>query len=298
MTEQQQDQEVSRCPVSQKASSGGGCPYKFNGSNDQASSWSNPMSWFSSSNTSNSSTNEAAVSSNVNKGSPDTPSIEEAAAHPQARIYSSQNIPLSTHRVVSSIPRSDSILEEEGMEIPKHQVDPMNNNKNGSFWMYPSEQQFYNAMTRKGWKPNAEEMEVVVAIHNAVNERGWHEVKKWEKDLHGIEKPRLIRFMGRPNDTSPKAWVNSNLLGYKPPFDRHDWFVERNGKAIRYVIDFYNGGSASSENNIPLSTSMYLDVRPALDSPGAFVDRFRMNIREMFPGVFDSPSSGKPNTEK
>lgn len=49
--------------------------------------------------------------------------------------------------------------------------------------MYPSEQQYYNAIMRKGWKgitPN--EIPEVVRIHNFVNERGWAE---GEVDIEG-----------------------------------------------------------------------------------------------------------------
>ena len=49
---------------------------------------------------------------------------------------------------------------------------------------------------------------------------------------------------------------------YVAPFDRHDWVVDRCGVRIRYVIDFYTGHSAGSNEQI----SFYLDVRPALDS--------------------------------
>ena len=47
-------------------------------------------------------------------------------------------------------------------------------------WRYPSEQMFYNAMKRKGWLPNADDMNTVVQIHNAVNERCWREVCFWQ----------------------------------------------------------------------------------------------------------------------
>ena len=29
---------------------------------------------------------------------------------------------------------------------------------------------------------------------------------------------------------------------YELPFDRHDWIVDRCGKHVRYVIDYYDGG--------------------------------------------------------
>ena len=44
--------------------------------------------------------------------------------------------------------------------------------------------------------------------------------------------PRLKKFAGRPQDYSPKARL-LNFLGYKLPFDRHDWVVDRCGKEVR-----------------------------------------------------------------
>lgn len=43
---------------------------------------------------------------------------------------------------------------------------------------------------------------------------------------------------------------------------------------MRYVIDFYN---AAPEPGKPIG--MHLDVRPALDSPEALLDRIRMQWR-------------------
>lgn len=57
-----------------------------------------------------------------------------------------------------------------------------------------------------------------------------------------------------------------------PPFDRHDWFVQRqtpNGsKEVRYVIDYYSGPPEPTGEPV-----FYLDIRPALDSPTAAVER-------------------------
>lgn len=38
--------------------------------------------------------------------------------------------------------------------------------------------------------------------------------------------PKLVKFQGRQTEMSPKAKVMS-YLGYKEPFDRHDWVVDR-----------------------------------------------------------------------
>ena len=96
-------------------------------------------------------------------------------------------------------------------------------------WQYPSEQMFYNALKRKGKGGDVreEDMNTVVSIHNAVNERTWRQLMAWEA-LHCDEcaTPKLSRFMGRPKDVTPKARF-MQMLGYKLPFDRHDWIVDR-----------------------------------------------------------------------
>ena len=38
-------------------------------------------------------------------------------------------------------------------------------------------------MKRKGWKPEERDMSSVLAIHNAVNETAWRQIKQWES-LH------------------------------------------------------------------------------------------------------------------
>jgi cytochrome c heme-lyase len=98
---------------------------------------------------------------------------------------------LSADREVSSIPRL--------------------NNEN---WVYPSEAQFFAAMARKKHNPHAPDMKVVVPIHNAVNERAWADVLRWERGRGGdaCGGVRLVSFKGRPKDVTPKARILS-LLG-------------------------------------------------------------------------------------
>ena len=238
-------------------------------------------------------------------------SIEEAARHSQFPAPGQRAL-LSTRRVVSSIPRGDDAHDapssssssssttaaEDGPSssssssaVPSHQ--PPNSGR----WQYPSEQQFYNAMLRKGYRPPVESIPSVLRIHNAVNERSWHQVRRWEKELHGNAEPRLVKFVGRPKDLSPRAWFNSRVLMTGEPFDRHDWYVEdaNGGEPRRYVIDFYEGegggaadratddvGGMSMASKPP---SMYIDVRPALDGPSAAADRVTMFAREALPGL-------------
>ncbi|KAL1975713.1 hypothetical protein VTN31DRAFT_4105 [Thermomyces dupontii] len=199
-----------------------------------------------------------------------------------------QTVELSVEREVSSIPRGDS---------------------NGN-WEYPSPQQMYNAMLRKGYTDTPQDaVESMVAVHNFLNEGAWAEIVEWEQAFakglrEGWEKcrrgsqnlaatlaqeraqgldpdqqPRLIRFQGRPGDLTPKArilqalgWLYPAKFGTEPPFDRHDWYVSRQTpsgrKEIRYVIDYYSGPPEPTGEPV-----FYLDIRPALDSPTAAVER-------------------------
>ena len=75
--------------------------------------------------------------------------------------YASQSSSLPTERVNSTIPRDTS----------------------GRTWDYPSPQQFYNALLRKGWETPEEHIETMVDIHNFLNEAAWNEVLKWEKRI-------------------------------------------------------------------------------------------------------------------
>ena len=92
---------------------------------------------------------------------------------------------------------------------------------------------FYDAMRRKGWDADRAAIPAVVAIHNAVNERAWTEVLRWEAMHRGsCGNPTLLRFEGRPKDISPRAWARS-WMGYALPFDRHDWVVDRSAPPAR-----------------------------------------------------------------
>lgn len=72
---------------------------------------------------------------------------------------SPQNQPLPLSREASSIPRGDT----EGN------------------WEYPSPQQMYNAMLRKGYTDTpVDAVESMVAVHNFLNEGAWAEVCEWE----------------------------------------------------------------------------------------------------------------------
>ncbi|CAK7312501.1 holocytochrome c-type synthase [Vulpes vulpes] len=166
-----------------------------------------------------------------------------------------QPFALSTVREESSIPRADSEKK----------------------WVYPSEQMFWNAMLRKGWKwkdddISQKDMYNIIRIHNQNNEQAWKEILKWEA-LHAAEcpcGPSLIRFGGKAKEYSPRARIRS-WMGYELPFDRHDWIINRCGTEVRYVIDYYDGGEVNQDYQFTI-----LDVRPALDSFSAVWDRMKV----------------------
>lgn len=190
-----------------------------------------------------------------------------------------QSVNLSTRRSLSRIPK--------GEYTPHHQL--MGEKDEGSAksknWIYPSEQQYFNAMKRKGYNPKEEDVGSILAIHNVVNERSWSEIHRWES-FRGNLTPRLVRFMGKPKELSPKAKFLS-FIGRAPPFDRHDWVVDRDGQEVRYVIDFYEIDNHSKNTRTGANVPIHIDVRPALDSFGAAVDRVQM----MFPSLFPSPGA-------
>ncbi|KAG5718833.1 Cytochrome c heme lyase [Termitomyces sp. T112] len=172
-----------------------------------------------------------------------------------------QTIYLPTARTESSIPRDSS-----------------------NRWDYPSPQQFYNALVRKGWETPEEHVETMVDIHNFLNERAWEEVLRWEKREYEHDDLQLARFKGRPGEISPKArfwmfagWLFPSRFNSEPPFDRHDWIVRRprTGEEVRYVIDYYS--APPEPDGSPVFS---LDVRPALDSFSSVKQRIAVATEE------------------
>lgn len=190
----------------------------------------------------------------------------------------SQQMELPTNRVSSTIPKGG-----DGVETT---------------WTYPSPQQFYNALSRKGKMDNTnnqsggggggagesseevaaseEDMSSVVALHNNMNEKTWAKVVEWERQTYDeTSTPKLLKFTGCPHDLSPKAAIKHYLLGHPLPYDRHDWTILRNdGTTTRYIIDYYydeTRASLSENSSMPKlhdrsgTPSLLVDVRPALD---------------------------------
>merc|ERR1711962_1071895 len=98
------------------------------------------------------------------------------------------------------------------------------------------------------------------------------EDKKSAETLHKAEckQPKLKSFGGKAKYFSPRAQIRG-WMGYEMPFDRHDWIVDRCGKEVRYIIDYYDGQLDPGSHRFAL-----LDVRPALDSLEAVQDRIKV----------------------
>ncbi|KZT10024.1 cytochrome c and c1 heme-lyase [Laetiporus sulphureus 93-53] len=185
-----------------------------------------------------------------------------------------QAIALPTSRSTSSIPRDDSTR-----------------------WDYPSPQQFYNALVRKGWETPEEHVETMVQIHNFLNEQAWQEILKWERKENSTADLQLTRFKGRPGELSPKArfwlfagWLLPSRFNTEPPFDRHDWIVRRRttGEEVRYVIDYYS--APPEPDGSPVFS---LDVRPALDSVGSIRQRLMAATEDVWPSLKENNQTAR-----
>jgi cytochrome c heme-lyase len=306
-----------------RATAGGTCPVKHDDSDDMTASSNNSNWWklFSSSpslsssrqqhpltnGTTSSNIDETVVSTKMRQTSQEATcpvlskdstavpaSLEEAARYAQTP-QPDQTIPLALDRQVSSIPRgsTSSTISDDSVKVPDHQLIHHDENENENKWVYPSEQQMYNAMRKKGWTNVPEEsIPVVLKIHNHINESTWNQILDWENvnassssSSSSSSQLSLVRFQGRPNDMSPKAFIFTKLFRlYDPPFDRHDWYVQKHGtnsRIQRYVIDYYY--LPTTHPNMP--PVPYVDARPALDHPYAIYLHARRFVQLAFPGI-------------
>ena len=334
---------------SSSSSSSSGCPVAkdatVDSSNSNRSGWGSWLGWgapkpnatATPDNTTNSS-NGCPVSNNADpqqQQQQQPASLEEAARYAQTPHPDQQGVALSTHRMISSIPRGATAEDNEG---PHHQPttttgvtktttkttqdDQDDQSNKPSHWIYPSEQQFFHALRKKGWNDvTAHEIPSVLEIHNTVNERTWQQVVQWEQGMDldpttggassAVETDlKLVRFQGRPTDLSPQAFFWTKLLRtMEPPFDRHDWYVQKQPRrqlssqssattstktefpVQRYVIDYYMIPPPPERPDLP--PTPYVDARPALDAPRAWWMRMARFVQEELPGVTSEYRSWK-----
>ena len=174
-----------------------------------------------------------------------------------------QTVELSRVRETSSIPKTGSEMK----------------------WEYPSPQQFYNALLRRNKTAEEDTMDMVVHVHNAVNEDSWKQVLEWERMYeHQCKEPSLQRFVGKSEEPSLKSRLRKTLglLNGEELFDRHDWFVDRCGeKTVRYIIDYYDTSGCPDVHD-PTGFNVRIDTRPALDSFQSVLDRIRKPLYDIW----------------
>lgn len=74
---------------------------------------------------------------------------------------------------------------------------PKKANQSDNKWEYPSPNQFYAALVRKGKEAPENEIDNMVAIHNFINEGSWKEIQAWEEKYHCECKDLgLLKFQG------------------------------------------------------------------------------------------------------
>ncbi|RLV96160.1 Cytochrome c1 heme lyase [Spathaspora sp. JA1] len=188
--------------------------------------------------------------------------INEAIEEPEGCASTSINQDLSN---TTNSPTSDLAIDREISSIPRTSAS--------TNWIYPSQKQFFDAMTRKNWNPEEQDMKTVVPIHNAVNEQAWRHIQMWEAPYNKQTQEKcggisLTSFKGDSKKLTPRAWFRSTVLGYNKPFDRHDWMVDRCGVPVEYVIDFYGNEGTNGP-------SFFLDVRPKINT----VEGFKLRLR-------------------
>lgn len=203
---------------------------------------------------------------------------EPELVHNDSVINPSNNMP-DLRNAKQSWQKLDLPKERELSTIPRN---------DGALWEYPSPQQMYNAMIRKGKIDSVtgqeipeEDVESMVNVHNFLNELCWKEIINWETATQDFKDPdlKLVKFIGRPKDLTPRARFYNELSKVFPnhisgllPFDRHDWYVKRGtGQTVRYVIDFYEQPD-DEETGEPVFSC---DIRPGLDNLSNCKDRLK-----------------------
>ena len=94
--------------------------------------------------------------------------------------------------------------------------------------------------------------------------------------------PGWCDFLWRPRRVPPfitHAVRRIRPCRYPEPFDRHDWIVDRCGKEVRYIIDYYSVAEGEDGEDV----SFFIDARPAL-TPGGIFDRVRLATTRMWNG--------------
>jgi cytochrome c heme-lyase len=94
--------------------------------------------------------------------------LKNAPQNSKTNLPSASILQANTSQTAESLP-----TDRERSSIPRHDAA-------GSNWLYPSPRMFYNALLRKGHETRPEDIQVMVDVHNYLNEQVWQEILKWE----------------------------------------------------------------------------------------------------------------------
>lgn len=181
------------------------------------------------------------VSQNPNSSSTPRPQPPSSQEEPQQSTLSKLN-PLNY--MFSNISQARAPNQTVDLPVDREQSSIPRADGSSANWEYPSPQQMYNAMLRKGYTDTPQDaVESMVAVHNFLNEGAWQEIVNWEETFaSGLKKgwekckrgeqnlerelekekgelkepPKLVRFMGRPQERTPKASM-LQVLGWMYP---------------------------------------------------------------------------------
>ena len=164
------------------------------------------------------------------------------------------------------------------------------NSSDGQSWVNPSANSLYRALKRKQKAIDATDALAVSTVHNAVTDNTWQCILEYERQHSEAcpQGPSLARFYGMDGVYSMKAKFVNGVLGGPLPFDRHDWVVDRCGKEVRYIIDYYSmevpagsEGAEGAEGGGDEEVEVYysVDARPAPTLEGLW-ERGRMAFRK------------------
>ena len=201
---------------------------------------------------------------------------------PNQLPFPGQVKPLSTERAVSNIPKGGTA---------------------GANWVFPSSQMFYNALMRKGKGGDVveDDMDAIISVHNGaapcgrcffnhaapykplprarpralpgMNELTWQQVLRWEH-LHRDEgtPPSLLRFLGRPDDLSPRARWRTLLQGAHSaplprPCERSTWLTYAAAQARPLSTATTGTSTVAGGKCATSSTSISTRAAPAPRTP-------------------------------
>ncbi|MES1913039.1 MAG: hypothetical protein MHM6MM_005272 [Cercozoa sp. M6MM] len=202
---------------------------------------------------------------------------------------------------------SPAELQEEIAEheeyIPEAKIPATGrgNSADGQSWENPSASQLFRALRRRGKDVESSDAASVANAHEVVTQMTWDGIMQFE-DMHKDEcaEPKLARFQGTAFSLSallgicPCDWMHAGMWGHTSiyeriadlkarfvyghtegikSFDRHDWWVDRCGREVRYIIDYYT--FEDWHGNMGYS----VDVNPAPTLHG-FIDLARFKFRQ------------------